>query len=39
MEKNCSFHFEEHALKFTMKIALNSQMQSNVNCVTQAEIP
>ena len=36
-EKNCTFRFEEHTLQVTMKITLNTQMQSSVNCVTEAE--
>ena len=38
MKEKLPFRFEEHTLQFTLKIALNIEMQSNLfNCVREAE--
>ena len=37
MKEKLPFRFEEHTLQFTLTIALNIEMQSNLNCVRQAE--
>ena len=36
-ERKTTFSFWEHTVQFTLKIALNIEMHSNLNCAREAE--